>query len=474
MTSEITPDGRVIAPLNISEPAPILNLKGFKWDTVDEKIHGTRRHEEAAVSSLTSRAAAPALQQQPAALSPELVKQLEKPKEPFSPSFPLEQFKGTYAGNGFNMIWRPRPDDDKTFPNPPIPPAKTPEGINDNILELNLTTEQLTFGENLGKIPNRGLFGQSDIDLAGLPYLQTVQDVTNPATGRGDNPNPTGIHFEPGVWLHVPKAKFHTKPAASVVRMACIPHGTTINAQGLVPTRVTANTSVLGGVGGPPNIDDTDTTPFRLGIPADKQTKFFQKPMDATNQNTFRIPQNLENFNRNGTITSAIIKNPHQVLKNATQGQKITETITFEVSTGPPTAEINGGGTANISFLAGKQTPGDTNPPPDPIAHVDFMKSRFWIERVEYQIIVPASNIQSTLRLFPDMSKSPTAPTPVFLITTPPGGVPKDTTITVHGVQIQYSQIVNLNFGPPGFILTWPHVSVATLVPTSPQAFQMN
>ena len=261
------------------------------------------------------------------------------------------------------MIWRPRPNDDKTFPDPPILPAKKPEGLNDNILELNLTTEQLTFGENLGKIPNRGLFGQSDIDLAGVPYLQTVQDVTFPASGRGDNPNPTSIHFEPGVWLHVPKAKFHTKPTASVVRVACIPHGTTINAQGLVPTRDTTSKSVLGGVADPPTIDDIDTTPFTLGKIDDKKIDLFQKPMDATNQNTFRIPQYLEIFNKNGTITSAIIKNPHQVLRNAIQGQKIKETIGFEVSTGPPTAEINGGGTANISFLVGKQALGEKTPP---------------------------------------------------------------------------------------------------------------
>jgi len=31
-------------------------------------------------------------------------------------------------------------------------------------------------------------------------------------------------------------------------------------------------------------------------------------------------------------------------------------------------------------------------------------------------------------------------------------------------IQIQYSQTVFLNFGP----LTWPHVSVATLIPADP------
>lgn len=79
---------------------------------MDEKIHGTQHREEAALPSLTSRAPAPAPQQQPATLSAEFAKQLEKPKEPFSPSFPLEQFQGTYAGNGFNLIWRPRANDD--------------------------------------------------------------------------------------------------------------------------------------------------------------------------------------------------------------------------------------------------------------------------------------------------------------------------------------------------------------------------
>jgi len=40
MASEVTTDGHVLPPLNISAPAPILNLRGFKWGTVDEKIHG--------------------------------------------------------------------------------------------------------------------------------------------------------------------------------------------------------------------------------------------------------------------------------------------------------------------------------------------------------------------------------------------------------------------------------------------------
>ncbi|EXJ63430.1 uncharacterized protein A1O5_11479 [Cladophialophora psammophila CBS 110553] len=460
MASEVTADGHVLAPLNITAPAPILNLRGFKWDTVDEKIHGSQSSEDherdapqgvlpghgqvltetsmeqeplvADVAPPFQRAAAvppPAVLPAPT-LSDQLAQQLSppKPQDSFAPSFPLEQFQGTYAGNGFNMIFRPRFRNDNSLP---IKPERD-GGPGDNILELNLTREQLTFGQNLGKIPNRGL------------------DVTNRETGKGDRLDdpPTGIHFEPGVWLHVPAANFQKKGTPSVVRMASIPHGTTVNAQGLIPTR--SNTT-LGGVSGPPSIDDIDTTPFTIGDPKDRLIGVF-KSMDADNQKTFRVPQNLEKFND--------------------KGQTITETISFEVSTGPPSAELNGGGTANISFLAGKQDPVTTAAPgknDSPIANADFMKSKYWIERVAYQVNVQKSLKQTTMLLRPTMPSNSTAPTPVFAITTPPNGVPNNTTITVPGIQIQSSQTVNLNF----MGLTWPHVSVSTLVPTTPQAFRM-
>jgi hypothetical protein len=44
----------------------------------------------------------------------------------------------------------------------------------------------------------------------------------------------------------------------------------------------------------------------------------------------------------------------------------------------------------------------------------------------------------------------------------PPHEITAPKTITVVSTQIQYSQVVFLNFAG----LTWPHVSVATLVPT--------
>ena len=58
---------------------------------------------------------------------------------------------------------------------------------------------------------------------------------------------------------------------------------------------------------------------------------------------------------------------------------------------------------------------------------------------------------------------APGQPVPTVDVTSKAGTkAPK--TITVTYTQIQYSQQVFLNFNT----LTWPHVSVATLVPASP------
>ena len=112
---------------------------------------------------------------------------------------PLAHFKATFTGNGFNQIFRP--DSSVTPTHFPVP-----VGGSDNVLELNLTHETLSFAANLGSVPNRG-FVQGDAFLNGVPYLQTINDVT---TGR-----PIGIHFEPGMWVIVPPT---TDPAGFLVR----------------------------------------------------------------------------------------------------------------------------------------------------------------------------------------------------------------------------------------------------------------
>ena len=158
---------------------------------------------------------------------------------PVTPSAlgPLVAFTGNWAGSGFNTIFRPNSTKSPTGPFPVLP-----TGPADNVLELNLTSETLSFSPNLVSIPNRGFGTQADIFLNGVPYLQSISDVTTtPAQG---------IHFEPGIWLSVPPT---TTPAegATVARMASIPHGTTVNAQGTFKSSV-----------GKPTIAAVDITPF--------------------------------------------------------------------------------------------------------------------------------------------------------------------------------------------------------------------
>ncbi|KAK5653493.1 hypothetical protein OQA88_8979 [Cercophora sp. LCS_1] len=52
--------------------------------------------------------------------------------------------------------------------------AMIEDGLNDNTLIANLTTEQWTFGPTLGNILNRGFANQNDINITGLAYMQTV------------------------------------------------------------------------------------------------------------------------------------------------------------------------------------------------------------------------------------------------------------------------------------------------------------
>src|SRR5882724_5902552 len=59
----------------------------------------------------------------------------------------LHSFVGNWSGRGFNTIFRP---------DSPITPTPLPIPVkgSDNILELNLTSESLSFSPSLGSVPN--------------------------------------------------------------------------------------------------------------------------------------------------------------------------------------------------------------------------------------------------------------------------------------------------------------------------------
>lgn len=132
----------------------------------------------------------------------------------------LENFTGNFAGTGFNLIFRPNSGQTK-FPNPLDPSLPAPPNPpNENVLELNLTTESLSFSSSLGEIPNRGLETQTDIQLNGVPYVQAISDVTNLATGKGDA-LAAPIHFEPGLWMHVPATTAGKQSSIRLRDMSC-------------------------------------------------------------------------------------------------------------------------------------------------------------------------------------------------------------------------------------------------------------
>jgi hypothetical protein len=353
------------------------------------------------------------------------------PATPPPPLGPLAAFVGDWVGNGFNTIFRPDSAASPTkLPNP-VPPPPPPQ---DNILELNLTSETLSFSKSLGSVPNRGTGTQPDAFLNGVPYVQSINDITI----HGES---VAIHFEPGLWIHVPKTVIPPL-GETVTRMASIPHGATIEAQGLVgPAKP-----------GPPTIAAVDITPI-----INATGKPFKFPSQtATNANTLRIPQDLGPFISRGTITQAMLDDPNSLLQDHIKKQNIISTTTIFISTAPPPpVGLFGGGTDNIAFLLGQPA----LPPPAPNAQATQMTAVFWIETVEEVIEVGPlkAGQQFAVRGKPSV---PGQRVPRFSGIAPfDSDMPRN--LTVQFTQIQYTQTVLLNFAG----LTWPHVSVNTLVP---------
>jgi hypothetical protein len=284
----------------------------------------------------------------------------------------LAALEGTWQGHGFNAIWRPH--------NPPS---------QDRFLELNMTDETLIFTRINGPIPNRGL-AMHDIQMFGLTYLQQISESSTGA----------GLHIEPGIWASVPHTTDPNVPP-SVVRMASIPHGTVVLAQGVAEVHP----------GGPQNIPDNNILPFFFGSPPPANTDFNSVAQTFTElklstPTTFR-------FVAPG-VTQQIVKNPNSVLQAALatslQGTSMKSRTFLNVSTTHNIVKA-GGGTANTAFLASSGNPPGGN------ARASQVNATFWIE-----------TIAGT------------------------GGQPDK-----H--QLQYTQLVMLDFNG----IHWPHVTVGTL-----------
>jgi hypothetical protein len=352
-----------------------------------------------------------------------------------------------FAGNGFNTIFRPQNAASPT-------PLPNPVPASDNVLELNLTSETLTFSGPLGNVPNRG-FAQKDISLNAVPYVQSIADITLPGTSPG-------IHFEPGMWVAVPATANPIVNQMTYTRMASIPHGVTITAQGTSSGRI--NGSPL------PHIAPVNINPFFIGGPQNPPSQPFFASQTATQQNTARIPQDLTAYISAGTITQAMLDDPNTLLRSHLAGQNVESFVALIITTDatgaqptppPPPGAPNptppgfGGGTDEIAFLLG-----DNNTPPrNPNANAFKMTAIFWVETILEKIVVPPCR-PGQPPIMIEGTKRRGLPTPVFSVK-PPIEIAADKVVLVPFTQIQYTQTVFLNFGP----LTWPHVSVATLVP---------
>ena len=237
----------------------------------------------------------------------------------------LQALIGTWQGTGFNVIWRPHNG-----------------GGSDHFLELNATRETIEFVEIPGDIPNRGLL-QGDISMRGLRYLQQIQDAT---TG-------SGLHIEPGLWAIVPATTNPLEPE-TVVRMASIPHGTAMLAQGLAKPAP-----------GAPTIPAVSITPFVIAVP----TQPVSFPETNLGQpSPFRSPPA-----QMVGITQTMVDNPNSLLVSALQTQTVRSTTQIVISSAP--SPVLGGGVANTAFLIGGTS--------GPNAQAALVSATFWIETVE-------------------------------------------------------------------------------------------
>jgi len=287
------------------------------------------------------------------------------------PLGPLEKFTGAFTGKGFNLIFRPL-----SSPPPPTNTKQVPavRGVRrDNVLQLNLTEELLSFADadKLADVPNRGMV-QDDIFFAGVAYLQFIQDIT----GLDPHNEKPGIHYEPGLWMNVCETTTPTQ-GKTLMRMGSIPHGTSFLAQGTFSTRP-----------GPPTIPKVSITP--TFIETGEEKRFLSQ--DANNSATDRIPQDLSRLIEEGKITQELLDNPNSRLEKDIASQKISETTRIDIST-DPAGPLFGGGARNMAFLLGDKGAKHPN------AETGSMKATFWIETVEDNGIT-STQIQYSQQVF--------------------------------------------------------------------------
>lgn len=380
----------------------------------------------------------------------------------------LAELAGTWKGAGFNLIARPD-FHDKT----------------DLYLQLNRTRESLKFEPIGSSIPNRG-FGQDDIELFGLTYLQQIADAGVDGA----------LHIEPGIWVTQPNTTFPPEsvpaPKQLVARMGTIPHGNSVLAEGIAerfngaPVLTVPGTQYNGSLfpsfnstpfGVPPTAPVPPGIVFNAAGSSEKLTaptvpaKPFPQydvsipigpippgplnpPFTLNTRTPFATtpPEPPLPANINGVPMQDVINDPILLLQREV-AHLVAEGYTFEgtalniatttpinfrktANTGPtsPTVQVVvpqfGGGIENIQFLDGESPVVAGQAQLQENAETAVVYATFWIEKATHK----------------------------------PSGE--------SFMQLQYAQMVVLNFPifhllhqtPPVYVnLGWPHITVATL-----------
>lgn len=224
---------------------------------------------------------------------------------------PLAELPGIWIGSGFNLISRPGKQSGLPF-----------------VLQVNATKEVLVFEPVNGAIPDRGSV-QDDINLFAMAYTQNVSDAVSNGL----------LHTERGMWINVPPTSDPSQPT-TIARMATIPHGDSVLAQG-------SSLTLQGG----PQISPVSPMPISAGTPI--PLDYFPPPFQPPSTITGPLPPGFDITNPNAALTSAI------------QGQSITSTVVLQVSTN----NASGGGILNIPFVTAN-------------ADAISLDATFWIETV--------------------------------------------------------------------------------------------
>jgi hypothetical protein len=356
----------------------------------------------------------------------------------------LADLAGTWRGHGFNLIARP------DF-----------QGNSPLYLQLNQTDETLQIDPIGSPVPDRG-FGQDDIELFGLNYLDKISDKFTDGA----------LHIETGFWTTQPSTTYppETPPAGAqiIARLATIPHGTSVLAQGAATAFTGPPTLTAGGQQYAFSVFPSfNSTPFPIPIPptgfsinAAGSSEAKSAPAaahggfseyDIGNAASATNPRTPFDTNPpdpplptfiDGIPMQDVVNDPILLLQSAVNTQVAggysfegaalnvasEPSITFLTQTDDPTGPATtitvpdaAGGIENSLFLEGANQQGEVGDV-GPNALASLVYATFWIEKVTH----------------PER--------PPFM-------------------QLQYAQMTVLNFNilDTTALLGWPHVSVATL-----------